>query len=323
MSPEGSRTFEKEWPALAGRLNGFLARKGISSDQREDLVQETGARLVGMWQSVDRNRPTWALTLTIALNILRDRYRRGEPEIAAEIPDIAAHYDVEQAGLARVELGRVKKALSSLTAPQQAALLAELGYREGMHRPDSSADKMMRSRARRRLNLIVGRASAGLALQFRRAGELFQALVGSGSSGLQAAGCAACALLAFGAAAPNGAFEPAVPSQSRSDHLAPFVYELADNQASHALRGVASRALAPESTLRNGARARRPLSGAQAAAPKQQPAQESTGHSPVDTPLPDPPQPPPNLGRGAPKPPRHPLIDRVQAVLDEVNPTKL
>ncbi|HYI44704.1 MAG TPA: hypothetical protein VE174_04490 [Actinomycetota bacterium] len=321
MSPEGSRTFEKEWPALAGRLNGFLARKGISPDQREDLVQETGARLVGMWQSVDRNRPTWALTLTIALNILRDRYRRGEPEIATEIPDIAAHYDVEQAGLARVELGRVKKALSSLTGPQRAALLAELGYREGMHRPDSSADKMMRSRARRRLNLIVGRASAGLALQFRRAGELFQALVGSGGSGLQAVGCAACAFLAFGAAAPHGTFDPAVPSQSRSD-LAPFVHDLADNQASHALGGVASRALAPEGTLRNGARARRSLSGTQTAAPKQQSAPKQTGTSPVPAPLPDPPQPPPNLGRGAPKV-RHPLIDRVQAVLNDVNPTKL
>jgi len=144
MSPEGSRRFEKEWPALASRLDGFLARKGIRPDQREDLVQETGARLVGMWHSVDRNRPTWALTLTIALNILRDRYRRGEPEIASEIPEIAAHYDVESAGIARIELGRVKAALASLTAPQRAAVLAEIGYRDGMHRPDSSADKMMR-----------------------------------------------------------------------------------------------------------------------------------------------------------------------------------
>jgi hypothetical protein len=217
----------------------------------------------------------------------------------------------------------VKKALSSLTRPQQAALLAELGYREGMHRPDSSADKMMRSRARRRLNLIVGRASAGLALQFRRAGELFQALVGSGGSGLQAVGCAACAFLAFGAAAPHGTFEAVTQSESRSG-LAPYVHTLSDNQASHALRAVASRALAPEATLRDGARARRSLSSStRPAAPKKQSAPKPTGTSPVPAPLPDPPQPPPNLGRGAPKPPRHPLIDRVQATLDDLTPSKL
>ncbi|MEA2447566.1 MAG: hypothetical protein QOK47_1203 [Actinomycetota bacterium] len=325
MSPEGTRTFEIEWPGLATRLESFLARKGVPADQREDLVQETGTRLVGMWNSVDRSRPTWALTLTIALNIIRDRYRRGESrEIASEVPDLPAHYDLEQAGLARIELGRVKRALASLTDAQRGALMAELGYRDGFHRPDSSADKMLRSRARRRLTTIVGRASAGFAFQLRRAGEFVHAMVGAGDSGLQGLGCAACALLALGAfVSPHGIFNPTVPTHSRSE-LAPFVSVHLGDHTPLALRGAASRVHAPASRPTGAVATRRSQAHASRAASTQAaPQSGASGPVPGAQPLPDPPQPPPDLGRGSPKPPHHPLMDRVQALLDEVTPHKL
>jgi hypothetical protein len=313
MSPEGSRTFEAEWPGLATKLESFLARKGIPPDQREDLVQETGARLVGMWNSVDRNRPTWALTLTIALNIIRDRYRRGESrEIASEVPDQPALYDLEQAGLARIELGRVKSALASLTAAQRGALMAELGHREGIHRPDTSADKMLRSRARSRLNAIVGRASAALTWPLRRAGEFVQAVAGSGEAGLQGLGCAACALLALGTmVAPHGA---SIASASTGRHSELFVPSYGTHQIDTLLepRGAASRALAP-GTVRDEARARRShVRTSSTGAPTS--SGTEPGVVPDPQPLPDTP-PPPDMGRGAPKPPHLPLIEQVKKTL--------
>jgi hypothetical protein len=195
MSPEEKHEFEAAWPELASRLQAFLARKRIPVDQREDLVQETGARLVGIWDTVDRGRPTWPLAMTVALNLVRDRARRSAGhEIVAEIPDMPQAYDLEEAGMARLELDRVRSAMSHLSSRQQEVLLAEIGV--GGER--LASDKMTRSRARRKLNHLVGRISAGLSFQWRRFADMLHAAVGA-EGALQGIGCSACALLAMSA----------------------------------------------------------------------------------------------------------------------------
>ena len=65
--------------------------------------------------------------------------------------------DLEAAGIARIELGRVRSALPQLSQRQREVLLAEIGRET----PAMQADKMTRSRARRKLNYLVGRASSG------------------------------------------------------------------------------------------------------------------------------------------------------------------
>ena len=192
MSPEQEHEFETVWPDLAVRLTAFLARKRVPFDQREDLVQETGARLVSNWDKVDTARPTWPLAMTIALNLVRDRARRSaEREVVADIPDVAQDYDLEAAGIARLELGRVRSALPQLSQRQREVLLAEIGRETA----STQADKMTRSRARRKLNYLVGRASSGLAFQFRRLADLMHTIAGTDGA-LQGLGCSACALLA-------------------------------------------------------------------------------------------------------------------------------
>lgn len=77
MTSDQQNQFETEWPALALRLQAMLRRKRLSDWMAEDLVQETGCRLIRMWSQVDRNKPVWPLVATIALNLLRDEMRKG------------------------------------------------------------------------------------------------------------------------------------------------------------------------------------------------------------------------------------------------------
>ena len=91
-----------------------------------------------------------ALLRKIALNLLRDDAKRtaSREPAAAEIPDVASAYDLEAAGLARVELRRIETALDELTPRQRAVLLKEIGHPVRLDVSTSDAEKMLRMRAR-------------------------------------------------------------------------------------------------------------------------------------------------------------------------------
>ena len=198
MSPEKKRDFESEWPHLARRLRSFLARKKVPVTKQDDLIQETALRLYKMWDSVDRNRPAWALTVTIALNLLRDEYRRApHSDVATDLPDIAQNYDVERAGLARIELGRVKAALAEMSPAHRLVLLAEVG--QGSNLVDAG-DKMRRMRARRKLTEILERVSAIFVLPARRIADMAQAVVGIREGLFAGVSCVLCTFLGIGVA---------------------------------------------------------------------------------------------------------------------------
>lgn len=200
MSPEKKRDFEAEWPLLARRLKLFLNRKKVPVPQQDDLIQETALRLYKMWESVDRSRPAWALTVTISLNLLRDEYRRaGHSDIVADLPDIPQSYDVERAGLARIELGRIRTALAEMTPAHRSALLAEVGHPSQVS-ADGGCDKMRRMRARRKLTQILERVSAVLVLPTKRLAEAGHALLGMKEPFVAGASCVLCAVLGVGVA---------------------------------------------------------------------------------------------------------------------------
>ncbi|HVF52537.1 MAG TPA: sigma-70 family RNA polymerase sigma factor [Actinomycetota bacterium] len=161
---EGVRSFEEEWPDLARRLHSMLGAKRIPPWRREDIVQETGLRLFRMWDAVDPERPLWALTVTIALNLVRDEARRqASREILGAVPDIAAPSEnVERSGLARVELRAVEKALTQMTPAHRSVLLAEVGDESVSSERGPNAVKMLRMRARRRLTSLLDAASASV-----------------------------------------------------------------------------------------------------------------------------------------------------------------
>ena len=157
----GTHSFEQQWPDLARRLDTMLAGKRVPPHKRDDIVQETGLRLFRMWGQVDPERPLWALVVTIALNLLRDEARkRPEREVLGLVPDRAADQDVERAGLARLEWRRVQSAMNQLSPDHRSILMAELGDDFETSSRGPNATKMLRMRARRRLNALLDVASA-------------------------------------------------------------------------------------------------------------------------------------------------------------------
>ena len=159
MTSDQQNQFEAEWPALALRLQAMLRRKRLSDWMVEDLVQETGCRLIRMWSQVDRNKPVWPLVATIALNLLRDEMRKGSwSELTGAVPDSPSGENVEARSLARLELRQVSGALSQMNDSQRSVLLAAVTETpsEGA---DPSAMRMLRMRARRRLHQLMDQAS--------------------------------------------------------------------------------------------------------------------------------------------------------------------
>jgi hypothetical protein len=181
MTSDQQRQFETQWPALAIRLQRLLARKKVSPWLIEDLVQETGLRLIKMWSRVDQTRPVWPLTATIGLNLLRDELRRGTSnELTQLVPEEASEESVEERGLARLELRAVGGALSQMPERQRRAILADIsGEADGA--PVATGVRMMRMRARRKLQHLVDHASmlgVTVGLQLRRVAREAQLFIG-------------------------------------------------------------------------------------------------------------------------------------------------
>lgn len=193
MTPERRRRFEAEWPALSRRVRRMLASKGVPRALHDDIVQETGLRLYGSWERVLEGASVWPFVKTIALNLLRDRARRPTPEPVEQLPERRAQHDVEEASMARLELARVQKALGGLTAGQREALLAEVGVGKAGR---GSAQKMMRSRARQKLTVILERMP--LLAPFRSMSTDASWIAGARDLVMNGAACFACMVLGVG-----------------------------------------------------------------------------------------------------------------------------
>jgi DNA-directed RNA polymerase specialized sigma24 family protein len=204
MSPELQASFVAQWPDLSRRLNALFARKNVRQPTRDDLVQETALRLLRIWDSVDQSRSPWPLTATIGLNLLRDRAKAlATTEVLADLPDSPAMMDVEDAGIARIELERVRKAMAELTHAQRTILLDEVGEASAMP-GTAAAQKMLRMRARRKLRAILEHVSGIAVLRHSRlsewAGTMFASRDAIANS---AAACMACALIGTAVIAVN------------------------------------------------------------------------------------------------------------------------
>ena len=159
-------TFEEWWAELAEAVRAWLLRRRCPVHLVDDIVQETGLRLFKMWDEIDAMRSPRGLAFTIASNLLWDeRNRRSAREVVGDVPEQSKE-DVERAGIARLELARVRRAMGRLNPQQRAVLLAEIGDASS---PDGSPDavKMMRMRARKRLHALLDTAPAGLFAFFK------------------------------------------------------------------------------------------------------------------------------------------------------------
>jgi RNA polymerase sigma factor (sigma-70 family) len=153
--------FEERWPELEAQLRAVLTRRRIPIDAREDVLQETALRLLRSW---DRIRPEslWAFALTVALNIVRDEARKKERHDRSCFESPIVDRDPEHEALVRLELERVRVALTRMNERQRTVLLSEIG--EAVHEASTPAQKMARLRARQRLRALLEDASALVAL---------------------------------------------------------------------------------------------------------------------------------------------------------------
>lgn len=148
--------FANGWPELVSDLRRMLAKAGAPLHEQDDLVQETALRLLRMWDAIDPERPVAPLAARIALNAWRDHWRRlGSREQLGPVPDAVGTADTERAGLARVEVRDVARALARLR-PETAGILRRAisdsaGLTARVPGPATPAQRMARSRARRTL----------------------------------------------------------------------------------------------------------------------------------------------------------------------------
>lgn len=175
--------FERSWQELRPQLERQLKRRGAAYDVIDEVLQETSIRLFTAWDRIDRDRPLLPLARTIVSNCLVDLHRGGVRVLPyAEMPDAASGYDLEEHALARTRLSFTAQAIESLAEPDRVALLGEVGLGE---RGTSSAAKMARLRARKRLLASLDRvaaAFAGVHLGWKRMGLWFQAVRPSGEA---------------------------------------------------------------------------------------------------------------------------------------------
>jgi len=215
----GRPTFEMAWPELSRRLTGALRRRGVSSWLTDDIVQETGLRLFKMWDDVDPDNSPWGLTLTIAKNLLWDEtHRRASREVLVDLPERPVPADVEDAGIARMELWRVGRALRKMSPSHRSVLLAEVGGRD-VESISAAATKMMRMRARRRLTSMLEGVSAsafGALGLLRRHAFGIQQFLRRATPAIEGSATATVAALV-------GAVIVMVPTQGMSSPLPPTV----------------------------------------------------------------------------------------------------
>ncbi|HVL64069.1 MAG TPA: sigma-70 family RNA polymerase sigma factor [Actinomycetota bacterium] len=155
----GHPTFAEAWADLSVRLDATLVRRGVPRWLKDDVVQETGLRLLKVWDDLDHDRPLLPLAYTIARNLVADEIRRNRNlDMGDEVEEASDEFVTERAGLARLELRQVEKAMGSLTEKQRAVLLADLGVGPP---PEMGPDaiKMARMRARRTLLALLAGAT--------------------------------------------------------------------------------------------------------------------------------------------------------------------
>ena len=212
-------SFETAWAEIGPWLQRYLCSRKLDSFTSEDIVQETAFRVFRRWDEIDHERSLKPLSVTIAMNLVRDRARRSKREALTDVPESTSSDDVEATALARLELARVGKALNCLSQDQQRLVTYELRAKDA-HLPSRSeaAVKMARLRARKKLISAMKTTSVLTAAAWLKLKETVS-LRGENAVALGAA-AAILATVPFGAATslPGRSSKPAYRAASTQDH---------------------------------------------------------------------------------------------------------
>ena len=158
--------FAALFDAYGPRVKSFMMRKGASSEQAEDLVQETMIAVwskAGMYVSDRGSVTTWIFT--IARNLRIDRLRREKTSLYTDIDDYDAESNEPQQdeALSRLqEDGLVARALAQI--PEEQRQLLVLSY----------VEDLPQSEIAQRLQIPLGTVKSRMRLAYRRMKKLLE-----------------------------------------------------------------------------------------------------------------------------------------------------
>jgi DNA-directed RNA polymerase specialized sigma24 family protein len=251
--------FDSAWPDIEARLRRVLKGKSVAPWLCDDIVQETGLRLLSKWEDIDPERGPMPLAVTIANNLLWDETHRHQARvIVGHVPDRPDSADVARSGMARLELGRVTRALSRLSTNYRAVLLAEIGHDASLEGAPKAIN-MLRMRARQRLVALLDKGAsslAGVPVAFKSAVVRLTNLARRNPSSGDALGAAAAILTTVVAVSVLGSGEAGRPQRQAPDLSLPAATTLAASEGGtfHVENGL----LEPRSSAPRVRRSRKP-----------------------------------------------------------------
>jgi RNA polymerase sigma-70 factor, ECF subfamily len=160
------QAFAQLFDSYAPRVKSFMMRKGASSEQAEDLVQET---MIAVWSKASMyvqergSVTTWIFT--IARNLRIDRLRREKTSLFTDIEDYEAESDDVQQDVALGRLqedGYVAKALAQI--PEEQRKLLVMSYVEDLPQSEIAL----------RLQIPLGTVKSRMRLAYRRMKKLLE-----------------------------------------------------------------------------------------------------------------------------------------------------
>ncbi len=162
------QAFAKLFDLLAPRLKSFMMRRGASSEQAEDLVQEA---MISVWTKAGLYNPdkgsvlTWVFT--IAKNLRIDRIRKEASMPLAELIDYDAPSDEpghDEMLMRRQESQQVARALTEIPPEQKQVLML------------SFVEDMPQMEIARRLGLPLGTVKSRMRLAYIRLRKTLESL---------------------------------------------------------------------------------------------------------------------------------------------------
>ena len=162
------QAFAKLFDLLAPRLKSFMMRRGASSEQAEDLVQEA---MISVWTKAGLYNPdkgsvlTWVFT--IAKNLRIDRIRKEASMPLAELIDYDAPSDEpghDEMLMRRQESQQVARALTEIPPEQKQVLML------------SFVEDMPQMEIARRLGLPLGTVKSRMRLAYMRLRKTLESL---------------------------------------------------------------------------------------------------------------------------------------------------
>lgn len=218
-----TRKLEKVWPSVSARLRVMLERRGVSSHDAEEAIQETAARAMSAAVEFADADDLFRWASVVSWRVAVDARRRCTRVSGNELPERADHVDVAQAAETRIVLSAVTTRFKELSERDRAVLLAGLDEQPSQTRLESVRTAVARHRARNRLRgLLNGLAAPVVAFIVRRRWRSAHAEAFVSTAG-PALACFALTVGAVGGVPPQSPVQPATVIAASISPSAPVI----------------------------------------------------------------------------------------------------